>query len=178
MRSGLGRKETLLTPCVGVKLASFCFTKSLLCNDAFIQGICFIQSLHFYYVLQEDSVKILRQLKLVPLQPSGRLTVQASSVRTTRTFRLNLPLCQEASNCSSLHPSTSFSNTSGRHSVFDQLWFFFSKHRYGKTATTVRTMWIPVRTCSFISQVMHSKSRRPDVGLHGPNTRASYMEIA
>jgi hypothetical protein len=30
----------------------------------------------------------------------GRSTVQASSVRTTRTFHLDLPLCRKASNCS------------------------------------------------------------------------------
>jgi len=39
-------------------------------------------------------------------------------------------------------------------------------------------MWIPVRTRSYIRQVVHSKSRRPDAGLHGPDTRAIYMEIA
>jgi hypothetical protein len=38
----------------------------------FIQGSCFIQSLHFCFVLQEDSVWISRQLNSVPLQPSGR----------------------------------------------------------------------------------------------------------
>jgi len=37
--------------------------------------------------------------------PSRRSTVQASFVRTTRTFRPDLPLCRKASNCSSLHPS-------------------------------------------------------------------------
>jgi hypothetical protein len=55
---------------------------------------------------------------------------------------------------------------------------FFPRHRYGKIATTVRTMWIPVRTRSSIRQVMHSKSRRPDVSVHGPDAHASYMEIA
>jgi hypothetical protein len=49
-----------------------------------------------------------------PLHPSERLaiksrcsTIQASSVWTTRTFCLNLPLCQEASNCSKLYVRTS-----------------------------------------------------------------------
>jgi hypothetical protein len=102
----------------------------------------------------------------------------ASSVRTSRIFRPDLPLCREALNCSSLHPSGRFSSTSGRHLVFDQLWDFFPKHRYGKTAGTIRTMWILVRTRSFIRQVVHSKSRRPDVSPHGSDARASYMEIA
>jgi len=39
-------------------------------------------------------------------------------------------------------------------------------------------MWIPVQTRSFIRQVVHSISRRLDVSHHGPNGRASYMEIA
>jgi hypothetical protein len=80
-------------------------------------------------------------------------------------------------NCSSLHPSGRLSSTAGRHSVFDQLWDFFPKHRYGKIAATVRTMWIPVRTLSSIRQVTHSKFKPQDDGLHGPDAQASYMEI-
>jgi len=71
-----------------------------------------------------------------------------------------------------------FSNTFECHLVFDQLWDFFPKHKYGKTAAIVWTMWIPVQTCSFIRQVEHSNFRRPDDSLHDPDTRASYMEIA
>jgi len=133
---------------------------------------------------KEDSLQISRQLNSVPLQPSGKSDilsghsiVQASAVWTTRTFRPDLPLCREVSNCSSLHPSGRFSSTSRRHSVFDQPWDFFPKHRYGKTAATIQTMWIPVRMSSFIRQVVHSKSKRPDVSLQGPDARASYMEI-
>jgi hypothetical protein len=95
----------------------------------------------------------------------------------TRTFRLDLPLCREASNCSSLHPSRCFSSTSGRHLVFDQLWDFFPKYRYGKIVATVRGIWIPVRTYSSIRQVAHSKFRCPDASLRGPNARATYMEM-
>jgi hypothetical protein len=94
-----------------------------------------------------------------------------------RTFRLDLPLCREASNWSSLHLSGRLSSTSGRHSVFDQLWDFFPKHRYGKTAATVRTMCVCVWMSSSIRQVMHLKSRRPNVSLPGPEAQASYMEI-
>jgi hypothetical protein len=87
-------------------------------------------------------------------------------------------MCQEASNYSSLHPFERFSSTYGRHSVFDQLRDFFPKHRYGKIAATVWTMWISIRTRSSIRQVVHSKSRHPDVSLHGSDDRATYMEIA
>jgi hypothetical protein len=109
-------------------------------------------------------------------RPDAQLS-KASSVRTTRTFCPDLPLCQKASNCSTLHPSRRFSSTSGRHSVFDQLWDFFPKHRYGKIAATIRTMWILVRTRSSIRYVGHSKFRRPENSLHGPDARATYMKI-
>jgi hypothetical protein len=150
----------------------------------------------------EDSVRISRQCSQIPCihpddvvfrpdahqssnirpddviyRPDAQLS-KASSVQTMRTLCPDLPLCQEASNNSSLHPSRRFSNTSGRHSVFDQLWDFFPKHRYGKIAATIRTMWIPVLTRSSIRQIAHSKFRRPNISLHGPNTRATYMEIA
>jgi hypothetical protein len=61
-----------------------------------------------------------KAVKFIPLQPLGRpdipsgcSTIQASSVRTTRTFCPDLPLCQEASNCSSLHPSGRFRSAMG-----------------------------------------------------------------
>jgi hypothetical protein len=109
-------------------------------------------------------------------RPDAKLS-EASSVRTTRNFRPNLPLCREASNCSSLHPSEHFSSTSGRLSVFDKLQDFFPKHSYGKFATTVQTTWIPVWTRSSIRQVSHSKSRHPDASLHGSDARATDIEI-
>jgi hypothetical protein len=94
------------------------------------------------------------------------------TVRTTRTFCLDLPLCREASNYFSLHPSRRFSSTSRHHSMFDQLL------EYGKTAATVWTMWILVQTRSSIMQVAHSKFKHPEDDLYSPNVRASYMEIA
>jgi len=136
-------------------------------------------------VLPEDFAQFTSQKNRIPCSPPDDVIYsldaqlsKASSVRTTRTFRPDLPLCREASNCSSLHPSRRLSSTSGRHSVFDQLWDFLPKHKYGKIVTTVRTTWIPVRTRSSIRQVSDSKSRRPDASLHGPGARASDMEIA
>jgi len=61
--------------------------------------------------------------------------------------------------------------------VFNQLWDFLPKHRYGKTDATVRTMCVPVWTRSFIRQVVHSKFNHPDDCLHGLHAQASYMEI-
>jgi hypothetical protein len=95
----------------------------------------------------------------------------------TRTSRLDLLLCREVSNCSNLHPSGRFSNTSERLSVFDKLQDFFPKHCYGNIVATVQTTWIPVQTRLSIRQVSHSKSRRPDASQHGPDAHASNMEI-
>jgi hypothetical protein len=53
-----------------------------------------------------------------------------------------------------------------------------SRHSYGKTAATVRTMCDPARTMFFIRQDVQTKFNRPDVSLHGPDDQASYMEIA
>jgi hypothetical protein len=62
--------------------------------------------------------------------------------------------------------------------VFDRLKDLFPKHKYGKTVAIVRMMYVPVRTLSFIRQVVHTKFNHPDVSLHGPNAQALYMEIA
>jgi hypothetical protein len=102
---------------------------------------------HFYVmmlfnrdsVIESSSRRVCTAYKLVksnPFQssrrrdiPFERSTVQASSVRTMRPFHPDLPLCREASNCSSLHPSGRFGSTSKCHSMFNQLWDFFPKHR-------------------------------------------------
>jgi len=109
--------------------------------------------------------------------PSGRSTVQSSSIRTTRTFCQDLPVCREASNRSKLHPSGRLSNMYGRRSGFDQLWDFFPKHRYGKIAATIRTMCVPLRTLSFIRQVVYSTFNHQDLSLHGLDSQVSFMEI-
>jgi hypothetical protein len=109
-------------------------------------------------------------------RPDAQLS-KASSIWTTRTFRPDLPLCREALNCSSLHPYRRFSSTSGWFSVFDKVQDFFPKYSYGKIAATIRTTWMPVRTCSSIRQESHSRSRRPDASQYGPDARTSDMEI-
>jgi hypothetical protein len=94
---------------------------------------------------------------------------KASSVRTTRTFRPDLPLCREASNCSSLHLSKRFSSTSGRLLVFNKLQDFFPKH--SKCVDSRPSVLIHKASIAF-------KSRHSDDGPHGPDARASDMEIA
>jgi hypothetical protein len=74
---------------------------------------CFVLEVNFNFsVPLEDSVQSTSQRNRIPCSCLDdviyRLEAQLSkvtSVRTMRTFRPDLPLCQEASNCSSLHPS-------------------------------------------------------------------------
>jgi hypothetical protein len=93
-------------------------------------------------------------------------------------FRLDLSLCREVLNCSIFHPSGRFNSPFGRLSMFDKLQDFFPKHSYGKITETVGKTWIPVRTRLSIRQVLQFKSRCPDNGPYGLDTRASDIEIA
>jgi hypothetical protein len=119
----------------------------------------------------------------------------AISVRTTRTFHPDAHQCLEASNSSRLHPFGRNGKSFGRSSEFEKIPVFHcirldaiqcltsirvsaSRHIYGKTAATVRTMCDPVRTMFSIRQVMHPTFNRPDISLHGPEARVLYMEIA
>jgi hypothetical protein len=143
----------------------------------FLQRCCFIQSLHFSYELQEDSVQNSKQCSSVPLHPSerrgipsGRSSVKASSVLTTRTFRPDVPLCPKASNCSRLHPSRRLSNTFGCLSMFDKSKDFFPKHKYGKIAAIVRTMWL-FHLDTILDNFMQKMFNRPNVKLHGPDAQ-------
>jgi hypothetical protein len=98
-------------------------------------------------VLPGDSAQSTSQKNQIPCsrpddviyRPDAQLSKE-SSVRTTRTFHPDLPLCREALNCCSLHSSGHFKSTSERYSVFDQLWNFLPKHKYEKIATNVRTL--------------------------------------
>jgi len=89
------------------------------------QGCCFIQSLHFSYELQENSMQNSNQS--VPLYPSGRRgissgrsSVKASSVQVTRTFRPDTHQCLETLNCSRLHPFGCNGKSSGYYSEFEK----------------------------------------------------------
>jgi hypothetical protein len=88
------------------------------------------------------------------LQSSRRSQCSSASVWTTWLYRLDAIQCLTSIGVSA------------------------SRHSYGKTTATVRTMCDPVRTMSSIRQVVHTKYNRPDVSLHGPDDQASYMKIA
>jgi hypothetical protein len=119
-------------------LAAFCWTKSLLCNVAVFTGMLLYpestlqlcSSRRFCEVLKEvyfGSLSAVRTTwysvrKLIRQQhPSGRSSVKASSVQTTRTFHLNAHQCLEASNSSRLHPSGRNGKLSGRSSEFEKI---------------------------------------------------------
>jgi hypothetical protein len=57
-------------------------------------------------------------------------------------FLSKLPFVSRSLNCSKLHPFGCLGNTSRRLLVFDKKKDFLSKHRYGKTAASVRTTWL------------------------------------
>jgi len=109
--------------------------------------------------------------------PSGHSTVQSIIHSDDKELSVQTFLCVEKLQ---IVPSCIFPNVSasGRSSVFDQLWDFFPKHRFGKITATVQMKCVLVWTLSFIRQVVHTKFNRLNVILHGLDTRASYMEIA
>jgi hypothetical protein len=105
---------------------------------AFVPEMCFKK-------FKEDSVQVPIQRSRIP------------------SFRLDNPImlpdahqCPEVSNCSRLHPFGHLSNVSGHSSMFDKKSDFLLRHRYGKTAATVRTL-------SLIWQDMEKNCNRPDV---------------
>jgi hypothetical protein len=118
------------------------------------QGYCFIQSLLFSYVLQEDFVKFSKKFISVPCQQSGRrgLPSGRSSVSNIRSD--DVVFCPDAhlskhhpsvrrgfpsgpftisrSFCASLHPSGRLSSPSERHPVINQLPIFFPSSTKGR----------------------------------------------
>jgi hypothetical protein len=57
------------------------------------------------------------------------------------------------------------------------VWTRFSLRQVRNSNSTVRTMWIPVRTHSFIRQESQFKYNRSDVSHHGPDACSTDMEI-
>jgi hypothetical protein len=94
------------------------------------QGCWFIQSLHFSYELQEDSMQNSNQSVQFPwIRPDDmvfRLDAHqpATSVRTMRTFRPDAHQCLEASNSSRLHPFGRNGKSSGCSSKFEKILVF------------------------------------------------------
>jgi hypothetical protein len=62
----------------------------------------------------------------------------ATFVQTTWQYHPDAHQCLEVSNSLRLHPSVRHCNMSGHSSVFDKKSDFLLRHRYGKTAASVR----------------------------------------
>jgi len=100
--------------------------------------------------IRPDDVSYRPDARHTKHHPSRR---RAFSVRTSTVSR---------SYYSSLYPSGHLNSPSRCLSVIDQLQIFF-KFKYGKTDSTVRTMWYPVRTSVSLRQESQFKYHRPDV---------------
>jgi len=113
------------------------------------QGCCFIQSLLFSYVLQDDSVKFSRKFISVPYQPSGRRGIP-SGRSSVSNICPNAFQSSRRFQCSSETVQTTWLYCPDANHCLTSIRVSTSRHSYGKTATTVRTMCDPVRTMSSI----------------------------
>jgi hypothetical protein len=116
----------------------------------------------------EDSAQIPSQRNRIPyIRPDVHLSKHHPSGRRELTVWTFLYVKKLRTALACIRPDVSAARPDAIQCSI-KLWDFFPKHRYGKIAATVQTMWILVRTRSSIRQVAHSKFRRPDDGLHGP----------
>jgi hypothetical protein len=112
----------------------------------FNQGYCYIQNLHFGYVIQEDFVQSSRQWSLSPLHLSGRHGIPSgrSSIKQHSSGRRDLsvqtPICVQKLRTvpSCIHSDVSATRPDAFQCSTSKM-ISFPKHRYGKTAGTVRT---------------------------------------
>jgi hypothetical protein len=110
----------------------------------------------------------------VPCQPSGRCVILSERVELSiRTF-LSVEKLRTAPACIHQDISATRPDDSQCSAIFR---ISFQNTVMGRSLQPSGQRWIPVRTLSSIRQVSHSKSRRPDASQHGPDTRASDMEI-
>jgi hypothetical protein len=88
-----------------------------------------------------------------PVRPSITVRMTCISVRTLHCVEKFI---------SSLHPSGQLSSMSGPLSVLDKLQIL-SMFKYGKTDSTVRTIWYPIRTRVSLRQESQFKCHSPNV---------------
>jgi hypothetical protein len=108
-------------------LATFCWTKSLLCNvAAFIGMLLYLESTlqlcssrRFCEVFKDLFRFRVSRPDDVVFRPDAHQS--STSVRTTRSFRLDAHQCLEASNSSRLHPFGCNGKSSGRSSEFKKI---------------------------------------------------------
>jgi hypothetical protein len=141
------------------------WTKSLMCKDAInkdftIQKCSQVRRIQSPCQPSGRSCHPVRTLICPLFHSSGRQTDQASSVWMTWNSVQTLHWVEKF--LSSLHPSGRLSSPSRHLSILDQLQIL-SKFKYGKTDSTVRTMWYPIRTRISLRQESQFKCHRSDV---------------
>jgi len=142
------------------------------------QGCCYFQSLHFSYMLQEDSVHNSRQCSSSPLHPSRSRDISSGlsfvkhhpSRRRELSFRT--PFCVQklrtVPSCirpdvSTTRPDALQCSTSKRIS--------FPITDMGRQLQPSRRRGYSIPTLSLIRQVMQKTFNRPDVSLHCPDAQ-------
>jgi len=108
-------------PCTYYGVCTICWlcdTSSCHCEDSFMFVKKKKKGRHIYASRLCAKIKTVKFKSFASVRTTWysvrTLICQASSVRTTRPFRPDSNLCPEALNCSKLHLSERFSNTSGR----------------------------------------------------------------
>jgi hypothetical protein len=152
-------------------LAAFCWTKSLLCNVAAFTGMLLYPESTLQLCSSRRFCEVFKDLFRFPVSRPDEVVFRpdahqsATSVRTSRSCRTDALQCLDVSNSSRFHPSGRNGKSFGRSSEFEKIpvfqcirpttWLyrpdaiqcltsirvFASRHSYGKTATTVRTMF-------------------------------------
>jgi hypothetical protein len=115
---------------VSFVLATFCWTKLLLCNVTAFTGMLLYPESTFQLCSSRRVCEVFKDLFRFPgsrpedveFRPDAHQS--ATSVRTTRTFRPDAHQCLEASNSSRLHPSGRNGKSSRRSSEFKKILVF------------------------------------------------------
>jgi len=108
-------------------LATFCWTKSLLCNVAAFTGMLLYPESTLQLCYSRRLCEVFNDLFRFPVSRPDDVVFRpdshqsATSVWTMRSFRPDAHQCLEASNSSRLHPSECNGKSSGRSSEFEKI---------------------------------------------------------
>jgi hypothetical protein len=108
-------------------LATFYWTKSLLCNVAAFTGMLLYLESTLQLCSSRRFCEVFKDLLRFPVSHPDDVVFRldahqsATSVQTTRSFRPDAHQCLEALNSSRLHPSRRNGKSSGRSSDFEKI---------------------------------------------------------
>jgi len=175
-------------------LALFCvWTKSIVCKDDVLQRIPLFRR------ISEDFVYKLENLRFPVSRPDDRAILSGCPSDHCSIRPNDVPYCPDASQTKH-HPSgrrafpsepstmsrsfylacISLDNSAARPDAYQYLtsFIFFPSSNMGKTDSTVRTMWYPVRTRVSLRQESQFKYHHPDVSQPWFDARSTVKEIA